>query len=198
MMHYYCQYNIFAESSEYIIIVVALGISYAAIDNEMTAMIIQGVATGGVIIISCVFTTAFHYTIRWLNQIHDIEHSVEPVKRRSLKPLGTAVETKTAHIYARSQTDRHDNTRPANHSQSGDDEFDIVMSFTEDVTDGNSEDAVYLLDHIGGKMMTPFSTNNLRQMTIPLIVLLFLSSTSFLLGLMACELCIYCRICKFC
>ena len=148
-------------------------------------MIIQGAATGGVIIISCVFTAAFHYTIRWLNQIHKIEYSVEPVKRRSLKPLGTAVETKTAHIYPRAQTDRHDSTRPASHSQF---ELDIVMVSPEDVTDGNSEGAVCLLDHVDGKIMKPFSTDNLQQMTTPLIVLLFLSSMSFLLGLMAREL----------
>ena len=166
----------------------AVGIFYAATDDEVTAMIIQGVATGGVIIISCAFTAAFYYTIRWLNQIHNIEYSAEPVKRRSLKPLGTAVETKTAHIYPRAQTDRHDNTRPANHSKFGDDELDIVMVSPEDVTDGNDEDTVYLLDHVGGKMMKPFSTDNLRQMTIPLIVLLFLSNMSFLLGLMAREL----------
>ena len=163
----------------------ALGISYATMDDEVTAMIIQGVATGGVIIISCVFTAAFHYAICWLNQIHDIEHSVEPVKRRSLKPLGTAVETKTAHMrYTKAQ-------RPANHSQFGDDEVDIVMASGDDII-GDIEDAVYLLDHVGEKLMKPFFTGNLRQMTTLLIVLLFLSSMSFLLGLMACELCIYC------
>ena len=178
----------------------AIGISYAAIDEEVTSMIIQGAATGGVIIVSCVFTTAFHYTIHWLNQIHNIEYSLEPVKRRSLKPIGTAIETKMAHMryhhYSRApndQTGRHDNTRLASDSQFSDDEVDIpflVMASPNDATDGSNEDAVYLLDHIGGEMMKPFSTKKLQQMSPPLLVVLFLSSVSFLLGLMACKLCI--------
>ena len=164
----------------------------------MTSIVIQAGATGGVIIVSCVFTAAFYYTIRWLNQIHNIEHSVEPDKRRYVKPLGTAVEMRMAHVryhhYPRAPSDpthRHDNnTRLPSDSQFGDDEMDIpfLVMAPDDVTDGNSEDAVYLLDHIGGEMMRPFSTKKLQQMTRPLIVILFLSSVSFLLGLMACEL----------
>lgn len=172
-----------------LITLVAVGISYAADDDEVTAMTIQGVATGGVIVVSCVFTGAIYYIIRWLNQIHDIEHSLEPNKTRSLKPLGTAVETKRARVYPRAQTDRHDNTSPGNHPQFGNDEVDFVMTISEDVTDDNGEGAVYLLDHVGRKIMTPFCTDNLRQMTAPLIFILFLSTMSFLLGLMARKLC---------
>lgn len=170
----------------------ALGISYAAVDEETTAIIIQGVATGGVIIVAGVFTAAFYYSTRWLNKIHDIEHSVEPAKRRSLKPLGCVVEVKAAHMkhehYLRADHE-HDNTRLPSDSQAGDDQLDIpflVMASADNV-DGTNEDAVYLLDYIGGEMMKPFSTTHLREMTPAVTILLFLSSTSFLLGLMACK-----------
>lgn len=182
----------------------AIGISYAAVDDEVTALSLQGAATGGVIIISCVFTMAFHYAVQWLNKIHEIEQSVEPAKqRRMLKPIGTAVETKEAymryrHYYPRAPpSDQTDNSRVNSNSQSGDNGLGLdmpylVMAPEDNATDGGEgENAVYLIDHIGGEMMKPFSTKELQQMTLPLLVTLFLSSTLFLLGLMACKLRFY-------
>lgn len=175
----------------------AIGISYAAIDEEVTAMAIQGAATGGVIIISCVFTVAFYYSVNWLNKIHDFEHLVNPVKRRSLKPIGISMKVKPArmghHRYPRvtdsAGLDQTDSARHVSDPQMCNDQLDvpfIVMgSSADDATDGNNEDAVYLLDHIGGDMMKPFSTKKLQQMPRPLILLLFLSAVLMLMGLMA-------------
>ena len=178
------------------VITVGVGISYAAIDEETTAIVIQASATGGVVIVACVFTAAFHYCIRWLNKIHEIEHEVEPGKRRSLKPLGTAVEVKAAHMryehYLRARGEQIDdeNTRTTSVSQVGDDLLDIpfleMVSSPDDI-DGTDGDPVYLLDFIGGDMMKPFTTMHLQQMSLVMMIILLLSSISFLLGVMACK-----------
>ena len=99
------------------LIVVATGIAYAAADDEVTSMSIQAGATVGVIIVSCVFTAAFYFSINWLNQIHDIEQSKGSIKKRMLKPLGADVEVKSVHVrsshYSRAPSDQgnYDNTR---------------------------------------------------------------------------------------
>lgn len=168
-----------------------IGIALAAVDKETTSIVVQAAATGGVVIIAGVFTIAFYYSIQWLNKVHDIEHSVNPVKRRSLKPLGTAVEVKQAHMkyqhYLRAPSDSdHNNTTLASSSQSGDElDIPIITMASSDDVDGSNEDVVYMLDYIGGNMMKPFTTTHLRTMKLPAIILLFLSSVLFLLGLMA-------------
>lgn len=172
----------------------SVGISYAAVDEETTAIVIQACATGGVVIVACVFTAAFHYCIAWLNKIHEIEHKVEPVKRRSLKPLGTAVEVKAAHMryehYLRARSEQtDDHMRTASVSQVGDDLLDIpflAMASPDDI-DSTDGDPVYLLDFIGGDMMKPFSTAYLRQLSLLMMIILLLSNISFLLGVMACK-----------
>jgi len=179
---------------------VAIGIWYAALDEEVTAMVIQGAATGGVIIVSCVFTASFYYIVHWLNQIHHVEHRVNPVDRRSVKPIGISMEVKTAHMgyyrYPRiTDSVGLDHTSSAgvvSDLQLCNDELDvpfIVMGppDDDDVTDGDNEDAVYLLDHIGGEMMKPFSTEKLKKMSPSLVLLLFSSAVLFLMGLMACK-----------
>lgn len=169
----------------------AIGISYAVVDDEETSLIIQGVATGGVIIVSCVFVVAFHYATRWLNKIHHIEETSVELSKRSLKPRGTAIEMKTVNVryrhYPRTVLDQgdHDNTRD---SRLNDDELDVsylVMGSPNDITDG---DPIHALDYIGKDIMKPLLTEKLKEMSPRLLVILFLSSLSFLMGLMACKL----------
>ena len=168
----------------------AVGISYAASDDEVTAMAIQGVATGAVLIVSCVFTAAFYYTIKWLNELHLIEHTMESDKKRSLKPFGTSVEIKVAHMDyhhypSNDEAGGHDNIQ---HTSDSDDQLDIpflVMDPAADITDSNNENSFYVVDHIGGQMMRPFSATLLQELSASLMVLVFLSCTLFLLGLMA-------------
>ena len=169
----------------------AIGIAYAAADDEVTSMSIQAGATVGVIIVSCVFTAAFYFSINWLNQIHDIEHLN---KKRMLKPLGANVEVKDAHIryhrYLRASTDQaaHDNVGGSHQDNN---EINIpfieIISSSDEAIDSNSENSIPLIDHTGGDMMKPFFTGKLRQMLPPQIIMLLLSSILFLLGFMACK-----------
>ena len=174
----------------------AVGIWYAVDDDEVTAIAIQGAATGGVLIVSFVFTATFYYSIKWLNEMHHIEHTVESGKKRALKPLGTSVEVKVAHMgyhhysgASNDETGSHDNTRLTSDSEDQPDIPFLIMEPTaDDITDGDNENSFYIVDHIGGEMMRPFSTTMLQELSAPLMVLVFLSSTLFLLGLMACKL----------
>jgi len=166
---------------------VGFGIGYAAIDEEITSIILQGVATGEAVILAIIFTIVFHLSIFWFNKVHEIEKSEKLAKkRRNVPPVGTRVEVKAVHQVHPSDAATV-GMQPDNISEH--DETDTVPVFMveEDETDHN-DDTVYMLDHIGGEVIKPLSSDHLRPLSPTMAILLLLSSLFTLMGLMACKL----------
>lgn len=165
---------------------VGFGIGYAAIDEETTSIIIQGVATGEAVLLAIIFTIVFRLSIFWFNKVHEIENSKKMAKkRRHLPPVGTRVEVKAVRQVHPSDA-AIVGMQPAIISEQQMDEPDTVFMMEQDETDHN-DDTVYLLDSIGGEMIKPLSSDHLRPLTLTMAILLLLSALFTLMGLMACK-----------
>ena len=167
---------------------VGFGIGYAAIDEETTSIIIQGVATGEAVLLAIIL---FHLSILWFNKVHEIENSEKMAKkRRNLRPIGTRVEVKAVRQGHPSDAATVGIQPAIISEQQMIDEPDTVFMMEQDDTDHN-DDTVYLLDYIGGEMIKPLSSDHLRPLTLTMAVLLLLSALFTLMGLMACKSLLY-------
>ena len=170
---------------------VGFGIGYAAIDEETTSIIIQGVATGEAVLLAIIFTIVFHLSILWFNKVHEIENSEKMAKkRRNLRPIGTRVEVKAVRQGHPSDAATVGMQPAIISEQQIIDEPDTVFMMEQDETDHN-DDTVYLLDYIGGEMIKPLSSDHLRPLTLTMAILLLLSALFTLMGLMACKSLLY-------
>jgi len=166
---------------------VGVGIAYAAMDEERTSIIIQSIATGEAVLLAVIFAIIFYQSIFWFNKIHEIENSEKMAKkRRTLHPLGTKVEVKGARRVHPSDAATV-GTQSGSMSEHPMDDTDTVLMMIKDDDTDNNEDTVYLLDHVGGDMIKPMSSDHLQPLSPSMTVILLLSALFTLLGLMACE-----------